>query len=114
MTPTYALLVSLIGESASAMLCERLGGAPLYIPRYPCRHSPLVLAVGHGAAARLSDRYGGGYLCLPSQTALAAARRRESVLYELRRGQPLADIARRHGLSTRQIINIRRAAQESA
>jgi Mor family transcriptional regulator len=104
----YADLTHLLGEAAAALLVERLGGIPVYVPACPSSGSPLVLALGHAAAARLCDVCAGQTLELPSRAAAAARARRSQILYDLARGLPASEVARRHGLSVRHIRNIRR------
>lgn len=100
-------VAAVIGEPAALILAERLGGSPLYIPQHPARGSPLVLAIGHGPAARLCDAFPSQSVQLPSRSALDAGRRREAVRYDLRRGLPAAEIARRHGLTVRHVRRLR-------
>jgi DNA-binding NarL/FixJ family response regulator len=105
---TYSDLVDLLGEATAALLVERLGGAPVYVPACPSHGSPLVLALGHAAAARLCDACAGQTLELPSRHAAAARARRRQVLYDLARGLSAVEVARRHGLSVRHVRNLRR------
>jgi hypothetical protein len=105
-------LRAIIGEAATDTLCERLGGTRIYIPIVPTASSRLVLAVGHGPAARLCDAMPGTTLRLPSRSSQASQARREAILYDLRRGQPIHEIANRHGVTDSHVWAIR-AAQES-
>jgi hypothetical protein len=107
MTPAFQAVAALIGEANAMTLTERLGGAPVYVPEVPLSGSPLVLAVGHGPAARLCDAFAGQRLHLPSRSVVECARRRAAILYDLRRGLATVEIARRYGLTARQIQRIR-------
>lgn len=104
----YSEIAAVIGADAAALLIERLGGIPIYIPAYPSSGSPLVLAIGHAAAARLCDAYAGQTFDLPSRSAIAAKTRRRHILYDLARGIPVAEIALRHGLTASHVYAIRR------
>lgn len=100
-------IAALIGESAAAILCERLGGTSIYIPAYPSAGTRLVLAIGHAAAARICDAMAGEYLRLPSRLSLDRARRREAILYDLRRGLSPNEVAIRHGITDSHVRSIR-------
>ena len=104
---TYPEIADLLGETTAALLVERLGGTPVYVPACPSHGSPLVLALGHAAAARLCDACAGQTMELPSRSAAAARARRRQVVYDLARGLSAAEVARRHGLSVRHVRNIR-------
>lgn len=112
-TPSMKALSAIIGEHTATMLCDRLGGCDLYIPLVPIKDSPLVLAIGHAAAARICDRYSGQHLCIPSRQSVQSARRRADIVFDLRRGQSPREIAWRHGLTARQVRNIRRSLETS-
>jgi hypothetical protein len=101
-------LADLLGPTTAALLIERLGGLPIYIPVCPAPGSALVLAIGHAAAARLCDAYAKETLLLPSRHAAATRARQRQIRYDLDRGLPVHEVARRHGMSVRQIYNIRR------
>lgn len=100
-------IIEIIGEVAFELLCERLGGTLLYIPKDPVPNSRLTLAIGHAAATKLCRSLAGQTLYLPSRLSLARRRRREEVLYDLRRGLSTSEIAIRHGISAQHIRNIR-------
>lgn len=100
-------ITAIIGEAAYELLCERLGGTLLYIPRSPVSNARLTLAIGHAAATKLCRSLAGQTLYLPSRLSLASRRRREEVLYDLRRGLSTSEIAIRHGISAQHIRNIR-------
>ena len=104
-------LRAIIGESAAEILCDRLGGTRVYIPCVPTAGSRLVLAIGHGPVARLCDAMPGEVLRLPSRTSQDRRARREAILYDLRRGQPIHEIANRHGVTDSHVWAIR-ATQE--
>lgn len=103
----YSDIASVIGADAAALLAERLGGIPIYVPAFPTGGSPLVLAIGHAAAARLCDTCAGQTLLPPSRHASAARARRRQVLYDLARGISAAEVARSHGVSVRHVQNLR-------
>lgn len=100
-------IIEIIGETAYELLCDRLGGTSLYVPRVPGAGSRLVLAIGHASALALCRASAGQTFYLPSRLSLARRRRREEVLYDLRRGLSTNEIAIRHGISTQHIRNIR-------
>lgn len=105
-------LVDLLGAETAALLIERLGGLPLYIPVCPVSGSPLVLAVGHAAAARLCDACAKETILLPSRHAAATRARQRQIRYDLARGLPVPEVARRHGLSVRHVYRLSRASPE--
>ena len=104
-------LRAIIGEAATRTLCDRLGGTRVYIPVTPAAGSRLVLAIGHGPVARLCAAMPGEVLRLPSRTSQDRRARREAILYDLRRGQPIHEIANRHGVTDSHVWAIR-ATQE--
>lgn len=110
-TETIDTLTALIGATAAATLIERLGGTVIYIPAIPIAHSRLVLAIGHGPAARLCNALSGSVLRLPSRLSQERARRRAAILYDLRRGLTLCEVATRHGVTDKHVRALR--AQES-
>jgi len=112
MTSALDAVIEVIGEAAAQMLCERLGGVPIYVPQIPTPGSLLVLAIGRGPAARLCDRMAGAYLELPSRHGRQSIRRRQDVLYDLRRGLAVSEIASRHGITTRRVMQIRRQIEQ--
>lgn len=109
MTPVFESVAAIIGEHAALILCERLGGVQVYVPQCPSSGSPLVLAIGHGPAARLCDAMAGQYLYLPSRQVTTRARRQQDVIYDLRRGMSVREIAMKHGITTRWVRVIRNA-----
>lgn len=106
-------LQGVIGATAVAQLYERLAGTTVYIPAIPSAASRLVLAIGHGPAARLCDALAGCVLCLPSRTSQERARRRDAVLYDLRRGLTVQEVATRHGITDRHVRTLRTTHQEN-
>lgn len=112
MSGSTARLASLIGAAAYTTLCERLGGTCIYIPTVPASGSRLVLAIGHGPTAKLCDALAGEVLRLPSRLSQDRTRRREAIIYDLRRGLPPSEIAIRHGVTDSHVRAIR-ASQET-
>lgn len=104
-------LCTIIGVQAAETLCERLGGTRVYIPVAPVAGSRLVLAIGHGPVARLCDAMPGEVMRLPSRLSQDRRARREAILYDLRRGQPVNEIASRHGVTDSHVWAIK-AIQE--
>ena len=111
MTPTYQAVAAIIGENAARILCERLGGLPLYVPQAPHAQHQIVLAIGHAKTARLCDEFAGQHILLPTRNRIDALRRRDEIEYDIRRGMHPLEIARRHGVSVRRIFQIREQAQ---
>ena len=104
---TMEEIIEIIGETAAELLCDRLGGTSLYIPKVPGAGSRLVLAIGHASALALCQASAGQTFYLPSRLSLARRRLRSAVLYDLKRGLSTNEIAIRNGISTQHIRNIR-------
>lgn len=106
---TYRLIVETIGDDAARTLIERLGGMQVYVPVCPNAQSPLVLAIGHGKAARMCDLFGGQVLQLPARSKVTLKRRISDIEYDLRRGLSCSEIANRHGITYRRVLQIKQA-----
>lgn len=102
-----------IGQDAAAALVEHFGGTSLYVPRSVADDHPICRSLGRQNADRVVAWAGGGTLPVPKGGNLQA-------LYEsIARAraedrQTVAQIARAHNLSERQVYRILRKARSDA
>lgn len=96
----------MIGFPATMAIVKRWGGIPLHIPSHPGPEHAISQQAGLEAAHKLAGQYGGDTLDVARGVgALRCMRNREIVqLYD--DGMSASKIARRFGLSRRQIFNI--------
>lgn len=100
-------LIELIGFSDTYLLVSTLGGQDIYIPKYPDR-SRLIELLPRDSVEVLSQIYGGTYLALPTARQIDIQRRNKVIAAALKNGESRTSVARRFGISVRQVANIRR------
>ncbi len=100
-------LIDLIGLTDTYTLVCKLGGQDVYIPKYPDR-SKLIGLLPRDSVATLSEIYGGTYLALPTSRQIDNQERNQTIIKALKNGESRASVARRFGISVRQVANIRR------
>lgn len=106
LTPMLRRLVRAIGLPHTLTLLAARGGVPLEIPKRG-RASPLLVElIGADHAERLADEFAGvDAITLPMADKLHAQIRNRAIRAE-RATASLSALARRYGLTRRQIVNI--------
>lgn len=104
--PRAVELLDVIGLEPLRALVGRWGGTRLYVPQpVPPEHT-LAHHLGAEAANALADRFGGDYLVVPRCAAALRAARDADIRRCYTGGESAARLARRHGLTERQIWRI--------
>lgn len=99
-------LVDLVGIQATLAIVERWGGIRMYAPEPRSLHPdhPLVEAVGQDAAEAIAAQFQSEPVLVPRAVALVRRVRNHRIRTEHRRdGDSAAVLARRYGLSLRQV-----------
>ena len=104
MSATTAEVDALIGQRLRVALAQCSNS--VYIPLEPKPDSPLTKRVGLGAAHRLASVFGGLTVSLQNDRAQRTARRNQSINELAALGMTRPELARRFGLTCRQIGNI--------
>lgn len=108
----YQRLAAAVGQDLAEDLAAELGGCDIKIPVGPLtEHHPLRRLCDPESAAAIAQALGPGLHYLPAQTRTRAAARAERVREAAARHEPLVEIARREGISTRWV---RALLQQSA
>lgn len=97
-------LLPVLGEQALAGLSCSYPGVIVKIPKAIQSDHPLAQAIGLEAASRLVKHHGGGRIYIPS--AIARAKRDRAIVDARQSGDGVAEIALRHGLTSRQVERI--------
>ncbi|QIR07845.1 MULTISPECIES: Mor transcription activator family protein [Salinivibrio] len=100
-------LIDMIGFSDTYLLVSKLGGQDVYIPKFPDR-SKLIEILPRESVEILSQMYGGTYLALPTSRQIDIQERNKEIVKALLNGDSRAKVARRFGLSVRQVANVRK------
>jgi len=109
LSPIAAALVALIGRRlAMALMAHMNGIGPgyMYVPMRPKAGHLLVQIVGLVAAEKLCAVYGGRTIRVPQCDALRRARRDGEIRRMAAEGKPQTEIARRFGMTDRQVRNV--------
>lgn len=102
-----------IGQDAAASLIEHFGGTSLYVPRKVADDHPICRSLGRQNADRVVAWAGGGTLPVPKGDNLHALH--DSIVRaRTEDGRTVAQIARGHNLSERQVYRILRKARSEA
>lgn len=97
-------LRNVIGEHAIMRLLLAYPGIDLKVPERVDADHPLARAIGFEAASKLAQYAGGGRIYIPS--SLARAERDRAISDARVAGDPVEEIARRHGLTARHVERI--------
>lgn len=102
------------GVAGVLAVIERWGGTPMYVPYPRSLHDqhPLVLTLGAEAALRLCKLHPGEPIDVPVGRGYRAALLAADVAKATVGGDSEADIARRHGITTRWVRELRRRERE--
>jgi Mor family transcriptional regulator len=105
-------VAELIGLPAALRLVEHYGGTLLYVRQNPTADYELVEVIGMKAARRLADHFGLEQLEVPRcAEALRALRDREICRLYLEEDWTAGRLARKYGLTMRQVWRILAAAR---
>lgn len=110
--PVARDLAELLGLDAALALVERWGGTPLWVQRQPWPE--LVQAIGREAAETLCATYTLERIDVPRCVRSMRAVRDRAILEASSEGISGAQLALAHGLTRRQITNIRRGGRHAA
>lgn len=102
--PMVRRLLDLVGREAVARLLEE--GGRIYVPPQPAAEHRLTRLVGLSAASKLAEEYGAEWLELPQCTGAERARRNEYIRAQVAAGSPRGPLAKKFGLSLRQLRRI--------
>ena len=97
-------IVELIGESGLLSLSQWRGGGRLYVPKRYDRDHDLVGVLGPDHARALIDRLGGCRIAVPARRHEPS--RADDICRMRKDGWSVAGIARRQGLSERQVWRV--------
>jgi len=103
---TMARLKEVLGTDATLALIAAHGGGNLYVPSRLRQAHPLLQTLGPEAAARLARAYGGERVDVPKIDAVLRQLRKKDILAARKQGESIADLALRHKLSRRRVLQI--------
>lgn len=103
-----AYLVDLLGSTAVSALVRAFGGLVLDVPkrRDGQAYQRIEEVAGPEAAAKLVDKFGGTPLYIAKMYAAGLAARNRQIRADYDRRVSVAELARQHHLTERQIWNI--------
>jgi hypothetical protein len=112
LTPMAREFADVIGVEATLLLCEHYGGISM---RCPSSKGELgnnwARLIGVDACNKFIRAYRGECISIPKLKARELKMRDEQIRKERSGGMSLINLARLHGLTTRQIINITQRGQ---
>lgn len=107
--PRLAELAEMCGVDVAHALVERFPGMRLYVPEEVGEDHPLAAALGIEAARRLAREYGREHIEIPRAAGAAREARNRAIRAESRNATQ-GELARRYGLTERQIRTILRSS----
>ncbi|MBF0214204.1 MAG: hypothetical protein HQM00_11695 [Magnetococcales bacterium] len=102
-------MAQLIGRENVKLVVERFGGMRVYVPKEVKKmrvQNRLAGLLGIEQAGLLSGRFGGQSIAVPMVAQFRRKRRDEEIVRQYDAGQKVWQLARRHGLTERQIYQI--------
>lgn len=103
---TITRLNEALGAEATLALLASHGGANLYVPRTIKDGHPLSQVLEPEDAATLCAIYGGERLDIPKIDAILRQMRKKDIKAARKQGESIADLAMRHRLSRRRVLQI--------
>lgn len=95
-----------LGPEDALTVSRALGGANLYVPRWPAENSPLTRRLGMRLALEMARRYGGMTICVPKPDAVYRQFRLKALLQRRQKGASLSQLALDFGLSRRRVMQL--------
>lgn len=103
---TMARLKEALGAEGALALLATYGGANIYVPRKIKQEHTLLQTLGPENAARLADAYGGERVDVPKIDAIHRQLRKKDIVAARTQGESISDLAMRHRLSRRRVLQI--------
>jgi hypothetical protein len=97
-------VAELIGEEATAILCDAFPGVPLYVAARPTPR--LVELIGLEKATLLCSCYRGCCMVLPRLVSARAASKHNQLRDDRKFGLSASQLARKYGYSVRHVWNV--------
>lgn len=104
--PVAAALAKLIGRRLTLALASSVTAGMVYVPRHPKPSNKLVKVIGMAATIKLSESFGGRAVRIPVCGKVRRAERNAAILRLALSGVTQAEIARRFGMTDRQVRNV--------
>ena len=108
---TVREIADLIGLDATLKLVDRYGGIGFYCAANPTESHPLSLLVGFAEAHRLATKFRSEYVKVPRCHKLILRARNAEICAEFQAGETAGSLARRHGMTERNIWKILRQSR---
>jgi Mor family transcriptional regulator len=107
-------IVRVIGLAAAVKLVESFGGTRIYLP-HPSRvkpDTPVAQALGIEAACRLASEWPQCEIAIPGSSTLRPER--DHAIRNEPASMPVRELAKKYGLTERQIYNVRAESDDPA
>lgn len=104
--PSIQAVAEVVGLPATLRIVESYGGIRLWVPKTIGEDHELMQLIGRDQAMSLVSVFGGEVLSVPRCASAIRELRDEAIREARSAGEPVAKLARRHGLTERQVFTI--------
>ena len=109
LSPMASTLVAILGRRKAMAMMSSIAASnkgTMYVPAIPRPTHKLVKIVGQAAAESLAQLYGGRNVSVPKCAAIQQSARHAEIIRLVAEGVPQVEVARRFGMTDRNVRHV--------